>query len=637
MTDVGHALVLGALVIAAITAAVSGRGAMGDRAALVAWGRRGTVALATLACGATVALGWAITTSDFSLVYVADHSRRDAPAPYRLAGLWGGMAGSLLFWVAILSVVAVVVARATRRAPARIAGTAQAVMAALCFAFLVVNATLADPFERLRLPAIDGGGLTPILEHPAMLYHPPLLYAGLAATAAPFAIMVAALATGRPAREWLATARSWMLVPWVVLAVGLIAGAHWAYAELGWGGFWGWDPVENAGLLPWLAATAFLHASLIERDRPGRPVATAALAIVPFLLATLGTLLTRSGAATSVHAFAEARAVGRALLALLFVITAVSVVLLARRAAAHGTETRRLQGRDRALVAHVAVVGAAIVVVLIGVLFPLIADLVRRDQVAVSGEYFARFTAPLALVALALIAGWPGIRHLRGPGIAAACATVVALAAGWRDPVAVAFVGLGALAGFSALAQFRRDGHADRPRAAHIAHIGVVVFLMGVAGSVSGDTASATLKAGESLSVGGYRVRHEAVTVLPARDDGIERVRATVSVLRGQRKIATLTPELAVYPDRGIQLAETSLRSTPVDDVQIALRRADDEGRALYEVWVRPLAVWVWWGALVTAAGGALTMRPRHRSGHGDGRPDDHFRDRTRSSVREGA
>jgi cytochrome c-type biogenesis protein CcmF len=551
------------------------------------------------------------------------------------------MAGSLLFWIAMLAVVAIVVARLLRSAPYRIAGVVLAVMAALCFAFLAITATLADPFERLRIPAIEGGGLTPILEHPAMLYHPPLLYAGLATTAAPFALVVAALAVGPPAREWLTTARRWMLVPWVLLAIGLIAGAHWAYAELGWGGFWGWDPVENAGLLPWLAATAFLHAGLLERDRPGRPGATAALAILPFLLATLGTLLTRSGAATSVHAFAEARAVGRALLALFLVMTTAAVVLVARRATTDAPRASRLRTRERALAAHVAVVGAAIVVVVIGVLFPLIADLVRSDQLAVSGDYFARFTAPLALAALVLIAAWPGLRHLRGPAIAGGGASVAALAAGWRDPAALAFVGLGALAGTSALAQLFRDARAGMFRAAHVAHIGVVVLFVGVAGAMSGHTASGTLQVGESLRVGGYRVRHEGVAVLPTPDGGAERVRATASVFRGRRRVAVLTPELAVYPDRGIQLAETSLRSTPVDDVQVALRRADDEGRAFYDVGVRPLAVWVWWGGLLTAAGGALTMFPRDpprvRAVRRRGQRNDRLRSQNRSSAREGA
>jgi cytochrome c biogenesis factor len=283
------------------------------------------------------------------------------------------------------------------------------------------------------------------------------------------------------------------------------------------------------------------------------------------------------------------------------------------------------------------VIGGVIVVVLIGVLFPLLAELVRSDQVAVSGDYFAKFTAPLALLALALIAAWPGLIHLRGPAIAGAGAIVIVLAAGWRDPVAVTFAGLGALAGTSALAQLGRDRRLGRPIAAHIAHVGVVVFLMGVAGSMSGDTASATLNVGESMRVGGYRVRHDGVAVLPPRNDGVERVGATVSVLRGQRKVATLTPELAVYPDRGVQLAETSLRSTPVDDVQVALRRADDEGRALYEVWVRPLGAWVWWGGLLAVAGGALTMRRSRRSVEGTGRRDDRPLAPIPTSAREGA
>ncbi|MEA2686759.1 MAG: cytochrome c-type biosis protein CcmF, partial [Actinomycetota bacterium] len=259
-----------AFVVAGASAVASGDGARRGRPSSVDWGRRGLVAVFGLASVGLVALAWALVTEDYSLVYVADNASRDTTWPYRLAGLWGGMSGSLLLWTWMLAGWSLLASRSVRRRRPELAGGTQAVLALEAAVFLGLLVTVSRPFATLAVPAIDGGGLTPILRHPAMLYHPPLLYAGYVGLAVPAAIAVAALTSAAgAARDWIGVARRFMVPSLVLLAVGLTAGAHWAYVELGWGGYWAWDPVENGALLPWLAGIAFLHSALLATRRPG--------------------------------------------------------------------------------------------------------------------------------------------------------------------------------------------------------------------------------------------------------------------------------------------------------------------------------------------------------------------------------
>ena len=610
------------------------------------------------ALAATAVLVRALVVGDYSLVYVADFSRRGASAPYRAAGVWGGMAGSLLWLAALVGLAGLVGAR--RLGDPRRRGHVAAITGATVAVLVLLVIAFADPFATLAVPATDGAGLTPILEHPAMLYHPPLLYLGLATLVGPFALTVSALVDRRLDGDWLAMIRRWALVPWTLLGVGMVAGAHWAYVELGWGGYWAWDPVENTALLPWLAVTVLLHAArgLATSRPPVPPVAVAALACLPFVLALLGSLLTRSGATSSVHAFAEARAIGRAL-AVVVVVVVVAVVVLVRRAARAGrppgsragTEPTSLPGLpdqdDRQLQpaagpavppslvtvarltgAHVAVVGAALAVVLAGTLWPLAADLRGGDGIAVEGSYFAQFTGPLATGALALACLVPPAVGLAGRarrvtrpqghllaaavGATSGLAVLLACAPSVRPDRAV----LGAAAGACLVTGSVAGARARRARSAlggHLTHAAFGLLALGIAGTASGGSRMVSLQPGDSATVLGHEVAYAGVTVVDGAvagsSAGASSVVAEVAT-GGQR----LRPSLVAFPDRGVLLAETSLQSTPAVDVQVSLRTARDDGTALLEVGVHPLQMLVWWGGLaVVAAGGYTTWEASRR------------------------
>jgi cytochrome c biogenesis factor len=488
-----------------------------------------------LAAIAVAVLGWALATGDFTMAYVAAVSDRATSWPYRLAGLWGGMGGSLLLWSTAVA------AWGWRR---RLGAVERAAGAWLAAGFLLVGAVFATPWHVLAAPAIDGAGATPILRHPAMLHHPPLLYLGLTSLAMPWAAVVDAGVARRAGPMWAARLRRLLLLSLGLLTLGMVDGAHWAYVELGWGGYWAWDPVENTALLPWLAVLGALHGLAGDRRSGAGGWAPPALSGLAMTLAVLGTTLTRSGSAPSVHAFGEDTAVGRALVVLTGAVAVVSVVavgrLLAGRAVYGVERVRSARGEAVALAAQPWGALAATAVVLVGTVRPLVGD----DEVAVAGTFYSSLLAPVAAVALVL-----ALRYR--PGV--------------------------------------------------VAHIGAAVLAVGFAGSAFASSASATLAPGESLRVAGWEVENLGATAV-ADDE----VAAPVVLRRGGDEVARLEPSLVAYPERGVLLAETSLRSTPLTDVQVALRSADDEGRALLEVHVRPLVWCVWWGALVIAASALL-------------------------------
>jgi cytochrome c-type biogenesis protein CcmF len=612
---------------------------------------------------ATAVLGLALLRNDLSWAYVADHSRRGASRPYRLSALWGGMAGSLLVFSTLAAAVGWIAAGRLRRASAG-QGVAAAVPAALVAALSGLVLAFADPFRQLAAPAVDGAGLTPILEHPAMLYHPPLLYLGLASLTAPFALTLATLTRPVPAPDVgsyrLGLSALW--VPWTLLALGMVAGAHWAYVELGWGGYWAWDPVENTALLPFLAVTLALHASLTAPRRLG-PYALVCLA---FLLALTGTMLTRSGAVPSVHAFAEDRAIGRALAALVGA-TAIGVATVLWRSwrstptSATGGDAghRRRAGGARPpgwrlgwLVAgHLAVVGSVLAVTLVGTLTPLVSEITGGDDRAVEGHYFAAFAGPLAAVGLALVALvpilGPSAGRDRGRRLAASLWAVLgagiglaALGAGGGRLDLPPLI-LGAAAGaalVSAVAELARrvrrprgDGRSDnggpratapatatrRPLAGQVAHAGLGLLLLGVAGTATGATERIAARPGDTVRVLGVAVDYHGVSVeeRPSAGTGTSTGSGATSAVIAEVRTAgqDLEPSLVAYPERRQLLAETSLISTPRRDIQVALRDARDNGTAVLEIGVHPLQQLVWWGALVLVAAGPILAWDRRR------------------------
>lgn len=628
------------------------RGPAAGRSRATCLGRSLLIVTAALAVTGTVVLAGALFTNDFSLTYVADHSRRGASGVYRLGGLWGGMAGSLLFWTALVATVSALGTRTSHRLGRAIDGPAEPVtnmvLAAVTGAFAATTVLLANPFATLATPAVDGGGLAPILEHPAMLYHPPLLYLGLVTLVVPFALTVAGLVgpTASSTRTKLDDAvKRWMLTSWTLLAVGMAAGANWAYVEVGWGGYWAWDPIENTALVPWLVTTAYLHARLRRpadatlneaassgaAPAPMWPLAPAALVLLAFTLASVGTLLTRSGAASSVHAFAQAVAVGRALLLIVGLLLTGSALALARglsharrdrgTLSAHGA--RRPFTRDTALGVQAVVVLAAVTLVLIGMLAPLVLEWATGDESLVEGSFYAVTIAPLAILVLVLTGLGPRLGP--GPNSARDLATdlIVPIAAGlvtlalfgwfqWADPATLALAGAAGFAATSALQLAARARRARGRVSGHLAHLGIALLLLGVSGSTAATSRTVSVDAHETLSFDGVELRNDGAHAEPGPPP---RVVAPVVITR-RNASHTMVPTIDGYPDRGLVLAETALWSTPLEDIQVALRRADNDGNALFEVRVRPLAQLVWWGGTVLALSGlvALGEHARRRS-----------------------
>jgi cytochrome c-type biogenesis protein CcmF len=607
-----------AVVGAGLTAVVSLRGGRAGR-----WFAGAVVAPLTLATGCLV---WALVAGDFDLTYVAETTDRTASWPFRLAGLWGGMDGSLLFWTWLLALVGGAGALVVARRMPELQRWACGVSAAMAGAFGLVVVLLADPFRRLAVPAIDGSGLNPILDHTAMLYHPPLLYLGLVSCLVPFAIALGGVASGRTGDDWRSLVRVTAGAAWVLLTVGLVAGAHWAYVELGWGGFWAWDPIENAGLLPWLGLAGLVHA---VGDRRTPPPLVAALAVVVAGLALLGAVVTRSGAADSVHAFAEAGSIGRALLAVFVVTVVAAAVLVVRARPADAGPTPRV-------VAVVVLSLAAVVVVGLGTVVPVVSGTIGGGRTAVAGTYFARFSAPLGLACLVLLVGTVRSWRTRLPvAVSVVALTAIALVAfGVREPFTLLAAPLAA--GTTVVLLARRV----RPTAATVAHLGMVVLLAGVAGSVTGTTTSVRLPENGSVTAAGYRFVHEGI-VADRTGDAIH-VRARLGLIHRGDRVATLRPVRTAFVDRGLVVAETSLRSTPLEDVLVAIRRVDTNGLLFIEVTVRPLVQLVWWGALLMAAGAAAAVLRALRtgppaSGRGAARPSPAVAATTASTGAAGA
>jgi cytochrome c-type biogenesis protein CcmF len=563
-------------------------------------GRLGVVAL-VLSAVALGALAWALLTGDFALAYVADTTTRQGGWPYRLAALWGGDAGSLLLWGGVI--LAVGVAASRRDSAARVVATAAG------GAVVLVAAVADDPFRRLAIPAIDGGGLNPILQYPAMLYHPLLLYAGHAGMVAPFALALAALAQRRLDRAWLARTRKWMTGAWLVLGIGLVAGAHWAYVELGWGGFWGWDPVENSGLLPWLAATAFLHAAWRAARRPADgaiPVGVAVLAAIPFCVSVLGAAISRSGAAQSVHAFAHGVSVGRGLTVVLVVLVVTVAVLAARAHKGHGAVS--VDTANMAVLGGVALLLATGVVVGIGTVFPVVAHAATGNTIAVTSRYYASVVTPLAVIGVLLMgvtpATGPNRWRLAGATMAAIVGATVVLGPGRVAPYALGASAVVALA--VTASQLARTRHLRRLGALGV-HAGMALLLVGVAGSLLGRQATQVVAVGGSMTVDGYTLQYRRVLV--DQGQGWQRARTALLVDHDGRPIGTLTPGLRNFADQPAALSDIALHSIPAGDLIVALRAIDPgTNAAQLEVTVRPLVELVWWGGLLAGAGGLLVL-----------------------------
>ncbi|HEX9683161.1 MAG TPA: heme lyase CcmF/NrfE family subunit [Acidimicrobiales bacterium] len=584
---------------------------------------------------ATIAMERALVGHDFSLVYVAQNHSRSTPLLYTVASLWAALEGSILLWALVLSgyLVAVTV-RFRHRLDDRMVGWALLVGLVTSAFFFALMAGPAAPFETISGPIpTDGPGPNPLLQnHPLMAVHPPMLYLGYVGFTVPFAFAIAALVTGRVGEGWLAETRRWTLFAWGFLTFGIVLGAWWSYEVLGWGGFWAWDPVENASILPWLTGTAYLHSAMVQERRGMLRVWNLSLLVATFSLTILGTFLTRSGVLDSVHAFSES-GIGPAILGFFALVVVVGVGLIGWRA-----DRLRAPGRidspasrEGSFLANNVLFGGFAFVVLLGTVFPLVIEAVNDDRISVGRPFFDRMAIPLGLAILFLMAVAPVLpwrkassdllhQRLVIPAGAAVAAMVIPVLGGYRGLAPIAAFGLGAFAAGAAIRQLvvatskqGLRGLVGRTNGGMIVHLGVVFVAVALAasGSYSHGT-ELRLGIGDSGTLAGHTVTYLGATEV--RTDQKTVLSARVQVDGG----GVFEPALTRFPFGTQAIGTPSVRTTAIDDVYLTLLAAPDDisdpdHTVVIGVLVGPLVAWLWFGGIVMVVGTALAAVPGQR------------------------
>ncbi|WP_185805232.1 heme lyase CcmF/NrfE family subunit [Pontivivens nitratireducens] len=592
-----------------------------------------------LIAGAFAMLMYAFITSDFSLEVVTANSHSAKPMLYKVSGTWGNHEGSLLLWVMILALFGAMVAWFGGALPDALRARTLAVQAAIGVAFLAFLLFTSNPFARLDVIPADGRDLNPLLQDPGLAFHPPFLYLGYVGLSMTFSFAIAALIEGRVDAAWARWVRPWALMAWIMLTIGIALGSWWAYYELGWGGWWFWDPVENASFMPWLLSAALLHSAIVVEKRDTLKSWTILLAILAFSFSLIGTFIVRSGVLTSVHAFATDPTRGLFVLGILFVAIGGSLTLYALRAERmRATTAFALVSRESGLVLNNVLLAVSCAVVFIGTMWPLIAEAVTGEKVSVGPPFFNITFTPF-MIALAMIlpigAMLPWKRAKLGRtmkplwGMLAASvalgALVWTLQTGGRmlAPVGAAlatWVILGVVAdlvqkagGWRARPATARPRLAGLPRSEWgkaIAHAGLGILIFGIAGLTAWEQQDIrTLAVGESFDLGGYTFTLDGVEA--GRGPNYSTNMATVTVRRDGGVVAVLNPEKRFYPVQRMPTTEAGIQSRPLRDLYVSLGDQQPDGTWAMWSWIKPFANWIWFGAFMMAVGGGLSLSDR--------------------------
>ena len=575
------------------------------------------------------ALAYAFQANDFSVLYVAEHSNTRLPAMYRFAAVWGGHEGSLLLWLELLAVWTVSVALFSRQMPLAMVARVISVLGLISTGFLLFVLTTSNPFERLFPMPLEGKDLNPLLQDPGLVIHPPMLYMGYVGFSVAFAFAIAALLAGRLDVTWARWSRPWTLVAWVFLSFGIGLGSWWAYTELGWGGWWFWDPVENASLMPWLCGTALIHSLMVTEKRGGFKAWTVLLAISAFSLSLLGTFLVRSGVLNSVHAFASDPTRGVFILIFLAVVVGSSLTLFAWRAGAVslGGEMAWVS-RESVLLANSVLLVVATAAVLLGTLYPMVIDALNLGKLSVGPPYFNTVFVPLMvpvffLMVLGVRARWRAstlqewLHPLRRIGVLSLLSgALVSLYMGWSWGVALgvalgAWVLLGTLE--PAIERMRKPGRIPLSfYAMHCAHIGMALVLIGVT-LVKGYELESNVRiaAGDTVTLGGYTFTLQKVSEVTGPNYVAKR--AEVRVTRDGVAISTLFPEKRRYPSTAMPMTEAAIDSNLRRDLYISLGEPLNNPQQEWSMrfYVKPFLSWIWLGVLMMVLGGILGVSDR--------------------------
>ena len=644
--ELGAAALLAALLVAALGALAGVRASRTPAPGWLGTARRAATAQFLLVTLAVVALEYLLITSDFSVRYVANTSVSTSPLRYRIAGLWGALEGSILLWEWLQALFVLLVAYRAAALRRELSGYALAVLFVVSGVFLVMMTALASPFERLAEPALEGRGLNPLLEVTDMLVHPLLLYTGYVGFVVPFAFAVAALVAGRLDATWLTLTRRWTVTAWLFLTAGVLYGGWWSYRTLGWGGYWAWDPVENASFMPWLTGTAFVHSVMVQERRPMLKIWNLTLITLTFALTIFGTFLTRSGVISSVHAFASG-AIGPFLLAYLAVILLTSLALIVWRWDRLGerAELDALLSRESMFLVNNVLLVAFCLTVFLGTIFPLFAEAVTGAKVSVGTPYFNWVSAPILAVTMLLMGVGPLVpwrrgswavlgRLLRVPAMLALAASLLTWQVGGLP---FGLVGLGYLLPYFVIAivtsEFWRATRGRRRATGEpvptaffrlltqnhrrygglIVHLGVVLIAIGVATSSVGKVEREhTLKLGEALEIGPYSVRFTGLSAVEQPTHLL--VQAGLDVSAGGRPAGMLRPGQRLYPGSNSPFASVAVQYGFFRDFYVILGSFDREGEwAQIKAQIHPMVAWIWLGGVVVLLGGALALWPAGR------------------------
>ena len=637
--ELGHFVLWLAMGVALAIGVIPMVGAQRGRADWMALARPASYVLFALVSLASVCLMTSFVNSDFSVLYVASNSNTHLPLQYRIAGFWGGHEGSLLLWVQMLVVWMLAVALFSRHLPQEVLARILAVMGLISVGFLLFMLLTSNPFERLFPVPADGHDLNPLLQDPGMVAHPPMLYMGYVGFCVAFAFAIAALIGGNLDATWARWTRPWTTVAWMFLTIGIAMGSSWAYYELGWGGWWFWDPVENASLMPWLLGTALIHSLAVTEKRGSFKNWTVLLAILAFSFSLLGTFLVRSGVLSSVHAFATDPRRGLFILAFLTIVIGASFTLFAWRAPTVGLGARfALFSKETALLANNVLFMVAAGAVLLGTLYPLILDALGMGKISVGPPYFDSVFVPLMVPTIFLMGVGPMARwkETSVPDLAqrlkwAAGATLVAaLATGSLSGSIHLLASLGLLMCFwivssvatdfwervapagKGFAELRRKtGQIPRALAGMmLAHLGVAAFCFGVTMVKTYEVESdVKMNVGDSTTVRGYAFTFKGVKEV--QGPNYDATRADMEITRDGKLITLLSPEKRIYRVQQNPMTEAAIHPGLTGDLYVSMGEEVEGGAWIIRVYVKPFIDWIWGGCLLMAFGGFLAVTDR--------------------------
>lgn len=622
--EIGHYALILALCVALIQGILPLIGAHQGRREWLILARPAAQTVFFLLAVAFVILAWSFYVNDFSVLYVAQHSNSQLPVVYRLGAVWGGHEGSLLLWIFILSTWTILVAQFSQALDEFMVARVIGVLGLVTSGLLLFVLTTSNPFVRLLPAAQDGRSLNPLLQDPGLVFHPPMLYMGYVGFSVAFAFAIASLLSGRLDAAWARWSRPWTTAAWVFLTLGIALGSWWAYYELGWGGWWFWDPVENASFIPWLVGTALLHSLAVTEKRGSFKSWTVLLAITAFSLSLLGTFLVRSGVLTSVHAFATDPRRGIFILIFLGLVVGSSLTLYALRApkSSSGSQFSASSRETFILLGNVFLVVSA-GSVLLGTLYPLLIDALHLGKISVGPPYFNSVFVPIMIPLLVLmgIGPWTHWKQTDLPSVIKRLwfAGLVAVLAGISIPLIMGdftwLAGLGFLLAFwvivSGCLQILRQAKMGKPTRSfmgmQVAHLGIAVFVIGITmvGAYQ-EEKDVRMSAGETVSVGNYTIEMQGVSTVPGPN--YQAMRGAFLLMKDGKVETTLYPEKRNYFSSTMPMTEAAIDAGLTRDIYVSLGEELGDKSWAVRVYYKPFVDWIWGGCLLMAMGGVLAI-----------------------------